>query len=584
MPLQFPPIVLFYALGAGGALYVAWLCWRARPARGAFWCALLMLSGALWAFTAGLAAMVSDELLAHWVNRLQYVGVMGVVYAWGAFTLVYSYYERWACAARSFIWRLSPSFFYTLMFTSQWHGAFHEVAAVRQANGYTFVDFETRTLFWFWAFYAYSILVGGSALLALSILRFPRLYRGQARLLVAGITLPLVLNVLFLVFGTQISGPYDPTSLSYPLTGLFFWLAITRYRFLDIVPVAHDLVFRAVQSGVLVLDSGGKVIDMNPAAEVILNKPLRGAQGKTMLQAFPHYADLIARFRDYQMLRDEIFVDGRFYELQLMPMTNRAGEPSGRIVMLYDITSQKHALQELDAYARSVAHDLKTPLGVVQSYSQLLELGRTSLDAQTVADYLTLIRRNAQKMTTIIDSLLLLASVRNQNEVELRSLDMGQVFSDALLRLGQAQEKSKTHLVSPASWPTAQGYAPWVEEIWVNYLSNALKYGGTPPIIEVGAAPLPENKVRYWVKDNGSGLSEVDQKKLFTEFGRLQQHLHLEGHGLGLSIVQRIVHRLGGEVGVEGAQGVGSTFYFTLPTAPNGASSAEHDQPYQVLG
>ena len=111
------------------------------------------------------------------------------------------------------------------------------------------------------------------------------------------------------------------------------------------------------------------------------------------------------------------------------------------------------------------------------------------------------------------------------------------------------------------------GYSPWIEEVWVNYLSNAIKYGGKPPRLALGfdrPAPGPQpGMIRYWVRDNGPGLSAEQQAVLFTPFERLK-NLRVRGHGLGLSIVRRVVEKLGGQVGVESSPGEGSLFYFTL--------------------
>jgi signal transduction histidine kinase len=103
-----------------------------------------------------------------------------------------------------------------------------------------------------------------------------------------------------------------------------------------------------------------------------------------------------------------------------------------------------------------------------------------------------------------------------------------------------------------------------VEEIWANYVSNAIKYGGSPPRVELGGDELPDGKVRFWVRDNGVGLSKEDQSKLFRIFTRLGQS-DASGHGLGLSIVESIAERLKGQVGVESEVGQGSLFYFILP-------------------
>jgi signal transduction histidine kinase len=104
----------------------------------------------------------------------------------------------------------------------------------------------------------------------------------------------------------------------------------------------------------------------------------------------------------------------------------------------------------------------------------------------------------------------------------------------------------------------------WVEEIWINYISNAIKYGGTPPQITLGSNLQSNGTVCFWVHDNGSGITPDDQAKLFIPFSRLEQR-EAEGHGLGLSIVERIVNKLGGQVAVDSVPGEGTTFSFTLP-------------------
>ena len=132
-------------------------------------------------------------------------------------------------------------------------------------------------------------------------------------------------------------------------------------------------------------------------------------------------------------------------------------------------------------------------------------------------------------------------------------------------RLGHVIEGSQAQIIEPESWPAALGHGPWIEEVWLNYISNAIKYSGREPRLELGGAVEPGGAARFWVRDNGPGLSEEDQGRLFAPFTRLHQ-VRAEGHGLGLSIVRRIVDKLGGQVGVESQVGKGSVFYFTLPS------------------
>ena len=181
-------------------------------------------------------------------------------------------------------------------------------------------------------------------------------------------------------------------------------------------------------------------------------------------------------------------------------------------------------------------------------------------------------------MGNIIDELLLLAGVRRTGVVT-EPLDMAGIVAEARLRLAHLIRDTQADIIlqGASAWPVARGYGPWVEEVWVNYLGNALKYGGQPPRVELGADPFStppksrgkeEGLVRFWVRDNGQGITPEDQARLFTPFTRLDQ-ARAKGHGLGLSIVRRIVEKLGGQVGVEsdGVPGQGSTFFFTLPGA-----------------
>ena len=218
---------------------------------------------------------------------------------------------------------------------------------------------------------------------------------------------------------------------------------------------------------------------------------------------------------------------------------------------------------ELDAFAHTVAHDLKTPLTGLIGQSELLKLGVLRgkiVDVPTELDTLIAIGR---KMSQIITEMLLLASVRKQADVPSTQLEMAPIVQEVQTRLAHQITATEATLIQPDTWPTAIGYAPWIEEVWSNYLSNALKYGGQPPQITMGADLVP-GFVRFWVRDNGPGLSAEQRSRLFTTFTRLDT-ARATGHGLGLSIVQRIIAKLGGEVGVESGPAQGTCFFFTLP-------------------
>jgi len=221
--------------------------------------------------------------------------------------------------------------------------------------------------------------------------------------------------------------------------------------------------------------------------------------------------------------------------------------------------------EELDAFAHTVAHDIKGPVTTIVSYADVLREGAITVPDSVRTDFLRTLKRSARRIATIVDELLLLASVRKM-ELQLELLDMEKVVEEACQRIMHITSQSEAEIVLPPDWPKAIGYAPWVVEVWANYLSNGCKYGGKPPRLELGTDVQGDGQVRFWVRDNGDGIPLADQERLFIPFTRLSQ-ARAEGHGLGLSIVRRIVERLNGRVGVEseGRPGSGSLFYFTLP-------------------
>jgi len=228
--------------------------------------------------------------------------------------------------------------------------------------------------------------------------------------------------------------------------------------------------------------------------------------------------------------------------------------------------------EELDAFAHTVAHDIKNPLTMIVGYADSLLADHSVMSSEDRDESLQVLKQSAVRIVNIVDELLLLASVR-RIEVTLEPLDMNSVIDQACRRLTFLIRERQAEIVTPTEWPQAVGHAPWIEEIWVNYISNGCKYGGTPPRLELGAQLVAGGWVRFWVHDNGDGVSPEDQARLFTPYtrlGHMQDGLPLvraRGHGLGLAIVRRIVEKLGGQVGVESENvpGRGSTFSFTLP-------------------
>ena len=265
--------------------------------------------------------------------------------------------------------------------------------------------------------------------------------------------------------------------------------------------------------------------------------------------------------------KDGIFTESDLAMAETLAISGAiAIDNAGQIKTLHQQTSELQTRNDdLDAFAHTVAHDLKSPVSTLLGYTDMLRYSFDNDPATEREVILDSLSHLGRKMTSIIEEILLLAELR-QKEVPIAPIYTQQLIGEVKKRLAFMIQEYHVKMVEPTQWITALGYAPWVEEIWTNYISNAIKYGGSPPIIELGFTEMSGNMVRFWVKDNGSGIPLEEQTQLFKPFTSLHD-VRIKGHGLGLSITQRIVDKLGGTVGVSSTPGKGSVFSFTLPKA-----------------
>ena len=589
-PQNLPYVVVSF-IAAAVALLVAIHASRQRAAPGRVYLVLLMLAVATWALsTAGEFAAVAVPAKIWW-SKITYFGIVCVAPLWLLFILGYGQRHEWLTPGKTALLWIVPLITLGLVFTNEWHHLIWPKITPASGTPGAMLIYDHGIGFWVEWTYSYLLLLMATILLVRTILRPPRLHRRQALVLLAGAAMPWVGNALYIAGLVPLPG-LDLTPIAFALIGIAAIVGFLRFQILDLVPVARDRLVENMSDGVLVLDAQNRVVDINPTAcRVIRCDAARviGQQAGVVLAAWP---ELVARFRDVPEAQAEISLEGPagslWLDLRISPLYDRRGRLTGRLIVLHDVTARRQAEQvlqeyarelearntELDAYAHTVAHDLKGPLSAIIGYSSLLETDVGRRPPEDTKAALRTILQSGYKMRNIINELLLLASVRRMDDVPTRPVDMVAIVSEVRMRLSTEIAARQAEIVLPQHWPAAIGYAPWVEEVWVNYVSNALKYGGNPPCIELGfdhgGDKQAEPSIRFWVKDNGPGLTPEERARLFSPFTRLEQ-IDTKGHGLGLSIVGRIVERLGGQVGVESQVEEGSTFWFTLPGIRPGA-------------
>ncbi|NCB08355.1 MAG: PAS domain S-box protein [Bacteroidia bacterium] len=572
---------------AFAALVTILILWRYKKQPEVKFLMLLQLMVVIWAITYAFEFATTDLNRKILWSQLSYLGIAFTPGCYFFFAVSFSQKSNYVTRKNILLSLILPVITLALVLTNQQHRlVWSDVTLDPVAN---IAHYHHGP--WFWVFWGYVLLliIMGFFTLLRSIYQFTAYYKSQIAILLISTLIPIVANLMYVTGYNPYPG-FDWTPVSFVVTGLIISLGIIRYKMFDLVPFARNELFDNMDDGVIVVNSNGIIEDCNPSGCAIF-----GFNKKTIIRQpfsvlFSEYPDLIATMNqnNFEYIQLEITPKrkNRFFQVSISPIYYKNKNFSGNLLLFHDVTALKNTennlkmtnlqlvdeihhreklIEDLDAFAHTVAHDLKNSLGSIVSASELMEEIIRSNNTKLLNDLASLIKTSASKTLKITQELLILATVSHQ-EIVKKKLDMGEIILEAQKNLQDTIQKSGAVITTPHTWPASAGYAPWVEEVWMNYLTNAIKYGGTPPEIIIGADRQNNGMVRFWIKDNGNGIPKEEQSKLFKKYIRLSP-ASAEGYGLGLSIVKRIIEKLDGAVGVEstGKPGEGSLFWFELP-------------------
>jgi PAS domain S-box-containing protein len=350
--------------------------------------------------------------------------------------------------------------------------------------------------------------------------------------------------------------------------------------------VSIETLVESMSEGVVFIDNSGKIVFVNSRATKLFNYEAKELIGQKIDILIPE------RFRSVHGSHIQFYFknpkirsmgdssskllgkkkSGEEFPVEISLSFLKSNGASLGMAFITDISARvkaenelKQRNVELDAYAHTVAHDLQAQLNSIIGFGELLQ-NKNDLSDEKRKYFAELIVKNGSKMSSIIKEILLYAS-RGKEELEISELDMNAIVSEAINRIPNPL-RAEVSIRVQENMASAYAYAPLIEEVWFNYIGNAIKYGGSPPQIEIGSSLKENGYCKYWVKDNGKGLSEEQIKHIFSDPKKLGDP-NIQGHGLGLSIVQRIVNRFEGWVYAESIPNEGSTFSFYLPTELN---------------
>ena len=581
------PLFILLLLGSFISLVTFFHLLQFRQNRGVNYWLIWQVATAIWTFTYAFEYAAIDLNTKIVWSRFSYLGIVFAPVSFLLFSLDFS--SRTTYLKKRYLIPLFvfAALFILFPFTNDWHHLHwrdYSIDPITNATDYVYGPF-----FWILTFFAYLALVGGIINIGKLYFKSADLYKNQVAIIFICSVIPLIGNVIYIFHINPLPG-FDWTPFTFLITGVLIAFNIAQFKMFKLVPIARNKVVDLIPDGMLVLDNSMRIADYNHSFKEILGQEIKETLGMKIFDLLPHREDVIQQIQQNEKFDTVISSDRsgklRHFDLRSVSIYDDKREKIGWLVMLKDISERiladaeikeansrllkeiqdkEKLIDDLDAFSHTVAHDLKSMLSAIVTASSLMKWGIDSMTRDEQLEVNDLISQSATKTMSITRELLTLASVRQQ-EIAPRPVTMLNLVQEAMFRLQDIISEKETQITLTENWINVMGYESWLEEVWLNYISNAVKYGGNPPKIEIGCTELENNRVKYWITDNGNGIAPDEIETLFVKFNRLN-NIRVEGHGLGLSIVKRIIDKLNGEVGVESRNipGEGSVFYFILP-------------------
>lgn len=599
---QYTPYTLPLILAAITSAVLGYLIWKRRPGSGIIPFVILMVAIVEWSLTYAVNMFLTDMSLRLAFANLSYIGITVVPPAFLAFALEYTGREKWLTRRAVIFLTIEPILVQLATWTNPSHKLFWSGHQVFQMNGFTMISNNGSTLFWVHAIYSYILIMAALGMLIYAMVRSPALYRGQTGALLIGAVAPLAANVVTIF---QVSPfPYlDITPFAFTFMGVMLAWSMTRYRLMDISPVARDRVFSEMRDAVMVVDAQNRIVDINPTAlQFIGQSSATEVIGKTAANVLERFPNLVSQYSTVSEVRAEITMpigdQLRYFQLTITPLKQRRNDLPGRIFVLHEISELKQALAQIqkqndlllkanydleraqkDAqeasrlkseFLATMSHELRTPLNAIIGFTNFMLTGVPGSLSEKQQDYLQRVLSNGDRLLALINDVLDVAKIE-ADRLELAEVNFmpSHLLAGVETQLrGLAESKGlrfETYL-DPALPQQMRGDPKRLEQILVNLIGNAIRFTEAGSV-NIRIQQLDPKQWNLIVTDTGIGIPTEALTFIFDEFRQVDGSTSREhgGTGLGLAIVRKLAEMMGGSVSVQSEVGKGSTFTVQLP-------------------
>ena len=560
---------------------------------------LLMFAVSEWALSyAAEYGSTGLESKLFWV-RMEYAGSVWVSPLFLAFVLRSVGKCREFTHASLAVFLGIPTLTLAGVWTNEFHHFIWSAAWLDASDRFTLVAYARGPLFWLYLTFSYTLLLFATSLLFKAFLVARGVYRKQLGVILLGSLVPWLANVLYM---SDLSPFFrvDFTPFAFMVSGLMLAYALSRYRLLDLRPVAREAVMENMADAVLVLDTQDRLVDLNAAAA---ERVVSGAKGDIIgLKAedvLPDLYLLLARHRTGREMQVEIHLDskadGGDYELRVSPLYHRRRHQAGWLVILRDISERKQAeaersrlqarlqrarkMEAIGTLAGGVAHDLNNILSGIMTYPDLLLLQVP--DDSPLHKPLETIRKTGEKAAAIVQDLLTLArrGVYAEEVILLNDVVSSYLNSPEHEKLLSFHSTVTVEAkLDPALLPI-KGSRLHLHKTVMNLVSNAAEAMEEGGVISLCTESLyvdrplrgyddihPGDYVRLTVSDTGVGISEEERDRLFEPF-YTKKVMGRSGTGLGMSVVWGTVRDHNGYIDLESHAGEGTCFHLYFPAS-----------------
>ena len=555
---------------------------------------LFCTSVLVWSLGYALEFMAVDlEAKLFWA-RVQYLGLISPA-AFLLFTQLYLGIEEHIQWQNFIALMILPLIANVAAWTNDQHRMLWTAWDIDKTGAFPGLQLEHGPIFYAIVAYSYLLLLSGVYYISIAFRSNNHVRRGQAGILLAAVAAPWLGNLLYILDLTP--NGLDLTPINFGISSIFLAIGLLRYHFLDVAPIARNLVIEKLHDAMIVIDNQGRIVDINPTAARLLRCTSRLAVARPANELLKELSGVVEQLGTAESIdvTTRLTGDGadgqeRIFNASISVLLDQKQQVQGRVVVLHDVTQQErsaealresetqlrvlvHQLQELDRlktrFMRNINHELRTPLTNITLYIDLLRAGNSA----NFERYIKVLDKEAATLRRLIEQTLDLERMDHDSSatsIRLQKTDLNQLLESVATSAAKVANKSdisfQYHLSSVPIAVNADN--EMLKTTISSLLTNAFTYTprGGNVCLELAHN---EEQALIRVKDNGIGITPVDKEHIFERFYRGEQAANgnIPGLGIGLSTAKEHVEQHGGSIQVESTIGSGSIFTVFLPLA-----------------